>query len=166
MTEPILLRPIGVIRTPYVQTEGMPIQATAAAGMRGRIELDPDLVEGLADLDGFSHLTLVYHLHLVGSARLTVTPFLDDRAHGIFATRAPTRPNAIGLSTVRLISVSGSTIEIEDVDMADGTPLLDIKPYVPEFDERRDVRVGWYAERLGGLADARADDRFKERGSS
>ena len=160
MTEPILLRPIGVIRTPFAQTEGMPIQAAAAVGLRGRIELDPDLVEGLADLDGFSHLTLIYYLHLVGSVRLTVTPFLDDRAHGIFATRAPTRPNAIGLSTVRLIVVSGSTIEIEDVDMADGTPLLDIKPYVPAFDERQDVRVGWYTERLGGLAEARADDRF------
>jgi len=166
MTEPILFRPIGVIRTPYSQTAGVPIQATAARGMRGWIELEADLVEGLTDLDGFSHLTLIYHLHLVGSARLTVTPFLDDRAHGIFATRAPTRPNAIGLSTVRLISVSGWTIEIEDVDMTDGTPLLDIKPYVPAFDVRRDVRVGWYTDRLGGLADARADDRFDERGSS
>jgi tRNA-Thr(GGU) m(6)t(6)A37 methyltransferase TsaA len=165
MTEPILFRPIGVIRTPYAQTAGMPIQATAALGVRGRIELEPDLVEGLADLDGFSHLTLIYHLHLVGSARLTVTPFLDDRAHGIFATRAPTRPNAIGLSTVRLGAITGSTIEIEDVDMADGTPLLDIKPYVPAFDERHDVRVGWYADRLSGLAEARADDRFEGGGS-
>jgi tRNA (Thr-GGU) A37 N-methylase len=108
---------------------------------------------------------LIYHLHLVGSARLTVTPFLDDRAHGIFATRAPTRPNAIGLSTVRLGAITGSTIEIEDVDMADGTPLLDIKPYVPAFDERHDVRVGWYADRLSGLAEARADDRFEGGGS-
>jgi tRNA-Thr(GGU) m(6)t(6)A37 methyltransferase TsaA len=165
MTETILFRPIGVIRTPYAQTAGMPIQATAALGVRGRIELEPDLVEGLADLDGFSHLTLIYHLHLVGSARLTVTPFLDDRAHGIFATRAPTRPNAIGLSTVRLGAITGSTIEIEDVDMADGTPLLDIKPYVPAFDERHDVRVGWYADRLSGLAEARADDRFEGGGS-
>jgi tRNA-Thr(GGU) m(6)t(6)A37 methyltransferase TsaA len=162
MTEPIAFRPIGVIRTPYSQTEGMPIQATAAVGVPGRIELDPDLVEGLADLDGFSHLTLVYHLHRIESPMLTVTPFLDDRAHGIFATRSPARPNPIGISTVRLIAVSGSTIEIEDVDMLDGTPLLDIKPYVPAFDDRSDVRVGWFASRLSGLARARADGRFRD----
>ncbi|HEY8846852.1 MAG TPA: tRNA (N6-threonylcarbamoyladenosine(37)-N6)-methyltransferase TrmO [Candidatus Limnocylindrales bacterium] len=161
MTEPITFRPIGVIRTPYNETEGMPIQATAAIGVPGRIELDPDLVEGLADLEGFSHLTLLYHLHRIESPKLTVTPFLDDRAHGIFATRAPARPNPIGISTVRLVAVSGSTIEIEDVDMVDGTPLLDIKPYVPAFDDRSDVRIGWFASRLDGLAAARADDRFR-----
>ena len=138
----------------------MPIQATAAVGVPGRIEIDAEFVEGLADLDGFSHLILVYHLHLVGAARLTVTPFLDDRPHGIFATRSPARPNPIGLSTVRLVAIKGSTIEVEDVDMVDGTPLLDIKPYVPAFDERHDVRVGWFADRLSGLPEARADDRF------
>jgi tRNA-Thr(GGU) m(6)t(6)A37 methyltransferase TsaA len=162
MTEPTAFRPIGVIRTPFNETEGMPIQATAAVGVPGRIELDPHLVEGLADLDGFSHLTLLYHLHLISGPRLTVTPFLDDQPRGIFATRSPARPNPIGLSTVRLIAVSGSTIEIEDVDMVDGTPLLDIKPYVPAFDDRSDVRVGWFASRLGGLAAARADDRFRQ----
>lgn len=161
MTEPITFRPIGVIRTPYTTTEGMPIQPVAAVGVPGRIEVDPDLVEGLADLDGFSHLTLLYHLHLISSGRLTVTPFLDDRPHGVFATRSPARPNAIGLSTVRLIAVAGPTIEIEDVDMVDGTPLLDIKPYVPALDQRQDARIGWYAERLGGLSEARADDRFR-----
>lgn len=160
MTEPVLYRPIGLIRTPYNDTEGMPIQAAAAFGVRGRIELDPALAEGLADLDGFSHLILLYHLHLITSPRLTVTPFLDDQAHGIFATRSPARPNPIGLSTVRLIAIAGSTIEIEDVDMVDLTPLLDIKPFVPAFDERDDVKVGWFADRLGGLAQARADDRF------
>ena len=161
MTEPVTFRPIGVIRTPYSHTEGMPIQASAAIGVLGRIELDPDLVEGLADLGGFSHLTLLYHLHLITAPRLTVTPFLDDQPHGIFATRSPARPNPIGLSSVRLIAIAGSTIEIEDVDMVDGTPLLDIKPYVPAFDDRNDVRVGWFAERLGRLGHARADDRFR-----
>ena len=161
MTEPITFRPIGVIRTPYNETDGMPIQATAAVGVRGRIELDPELVEGLAGLDGFSHLTLLYHLHLIESPRLTVTPFLDNQAHGIFATRSPARPNAIGISTVRLIAISGPTIEIEDVDMVDGTPLLDIKPYVPAFDHRDGVDVGWFAGHLDGLAEARADDRFR-----
>ncbi len=161
MTEPVTYRPIGIIRTPFLDTEGMPIQATAAVGVRGRIEIDAEFVEGLADLDGFSHLILVYHLHRVSAARLTVTPFLDDRPHGIFATRSPARPNPIGLSTVRLVAITGSTLEVEDVDMVDGTPLLDIKPYVPAFDERDEVRVGWFTDRLGGLPGARADDRFR-----
>jgi tRNA-Thr(GGU) m(6)t(6)A37 methyltransferase TsaA len=162
MTESVTFRPIGVIRTPFSEAEGTPIQPPAAHGVRGRIELDPDLVEGIADLDGFSHLTLLYHLHLVTAPRLTATPFLDDQPHGIFATRSPARPNAIGLSTVRLIAIAGSTIEIEDVDMVDGTPLLDIKPYVPAFDDRSDARIGWFTSRLGGLSQARADDRFRQ----
>ena len=90
-----------------------------------------------------------------------MTPFLDDRPHGVFATRSPARPNPIGLSAVRLVGDHGSNLEILDVDMVDGTPLLDIKPYVPAFDERDEVRIGWYAGRLGGLAEARADDRFR-----
>ena len=134
MTEPVAYRPIGIIRTPFLAAEGMPIQATAAVGVPGRIELDAEFLEGLADLDGFSHLILVYHLHRVSAARLTVTPFLDDRPHGIFATRSPARPNPIGLSTVRLVAITGSTIEVEDVDMVDGTPLLDIKPYFASTD--------------------------------
>jgi tRNA-Thr(GGU) m(6)t(6)A37 methyltransferase TsaA len=158
---PVTFRPIGVIRTPFTDTTGMPIQATAALGVAGRIELDPDLVEGLRDLDGFSHLTLLYHLHLIASSRLTVTPFLDDQSHGIFATRSPARPNPIGLSTVRLVAISGPTIEIEDVDMVDGTPLLDIKPFVPAFDQRDEVSIGWFSGRLDRLPEARADDRFR-----
>ena len=161
MTEPVTFRPIGLIRTPYTEPEGMPIQASVAVGVPGRVELDPSLEEGLADLDGFSHLILIYHLHLAAGPRLTVTPFLDDQPHGIFATRSPARPNAIGLSTVRLVAVVGSTIEVLDVDMVDGTPLLDLKPYVPAFDQRDDVRVGWFTDKLEGLADARADDRFR-----
>ena len=124
----------------------MPIQASAAVDVPGRIELDPSLVEGLADLDGFSHLILVYHLHLVASSRLTVTPFLDDQPHGIFATRSPARPNAIGLSTVRLVAIVGSTLEILDVDMVDGTPLLDIKPYFASVDSKPDANVGWHRD--------------------
>jgi tRNA-Thr(GGU) m(6)t(6)A37 methyltransferase TsaA len=160
---PVTLRPIGIIRTPFTDTDGMPIQATAAVGVPGRIELDPGLVEGLIDLDGFSHLTLLYHLHRIAPPRLTVTPFLDDRPHGIFATRSPARPNPIGVSTVRLLAIAGATLEIEDVDMVDGTPLLDMKPFVPAFDHREAVRIGWYAGRLDRLPDVRADDRFKMR---
>jgi tRNA (adenine37-N6)-methyltransferase len=158
--KPITFRPIGVIRTPFPSTAGMPIQATAAVGIPGWIELDPDLAAGLVDLEGFSHLILLYHLHRITAPRLTVTPFLDDRPHGIFATRSPARPNPIGISTVRLIAIVGSTIEIEVVDMLDGTPLLDIKPYVPAFDDRDDARIGWFVNRLDRLPETLADGRF------
>jgi tRNA-Thr(GGU) m(6)t(6)A37 methyltransferase TsaA len=157
----IRYRPIGVIRTPFADLDGMPIQAAAsAAGVRGRIELDPAFAEGLADLAGFSHVILLYHLHAVSRPRLTVVPFLDDRPHGVFATRSPARPNPIGLSTVRLIEVGASELVIEDVDMLDGTPLLDIKPYVPAFDDRPGAEVGWFAVRLAGLGSTRSDRRF------
>ena len=157
----VTFRPIGIIRTPFERTEGMPIQPLAALGTHGRIELDQAFEEGLADLDGFSHLTLLYHLHRITAPRLTVIPFLDDRPHGIFATRSPARPNAIGLSTVRLIAITGTTLEIADVDMLDGTPLLDIKPYVAALDDRPDSRSGWFTDRLGALPTTRADDRFR-----
>jgi tRNA (adenine37-N6)-methyltransferase len=160
MTEPVTFRPIGVLRTPYSDVDGMPIRA-AGAGVAGRIELDADVIEGLRDLDGFSHLILIYHLHRITASRLTVMPFLDDRPNGVFATRAPARPNPIGLSVVRLAGISGSTLEVLDVDMVDGTPLLDIKPYVPAFDDREGASIGWYAGRLGGLRATRADDRFR-----
>jgi len=154
-------RPIGVIRTPFREPAGTPIQTTSSVGSAGHVELDPAFGAGLRDLDGFSHLILLYHLHRVGVVKLTVTPFLDDREHGLFATRAPARPNPIGLSVVRLVTVNGTRLDIEDVDMIDGTPLLDLKPYVPAFDVRHDVRVGWYAERLDRIEGATADDRFR-----
>jgi len=159
--EPIELRPIGVIRTPFTDIEGMPVQAAGAVGIAGRIELDPSLVEGLVDLETFSHLTLIYHLDRVTGARLTVKSFLDDQYHGVFATRAPMRPNPIGLSTVRLISISGSTLEIEDVDILDGTPLLDMKPYVPGLDDRAGAVIGWYEGRLDRVSEIKSDGRFR-----
>jgi tRNA-Thr(GGU) m(6)t(6)A37 methyltransferase TsaA len=158
--DPVVYRPIGVIRTPFETASGTPIQAAGADGVHGWIDLAPDLVEGLSDLDGFSHLILVYHLDRTSPARLTVTPFLDDHTHGVFATRSPARPNAIGLSTVRLVAIDGARIDIADVDMLDGTPLLDIKPYVPAFDDRAGARIGWFEGRLDRLTEARADDRF------
>ena len=159
--ESVTFRPIGVIRTPFLDPSGMPVQAVGAVGIAGRIELDPAFVEGLTDLDGFSHLILIYHLHLANQVKLTVTPFLDVRPHGIFATRSPARPNAIGLSTVRLVSISGSELSIEDVDMLDGTPLLDMKPYVPGLDDRPGAISGWYTGRLDAVAEVKADDRFR-----
>ena len=153
--------PIGRIRTPFPEPAGTPVQTTSAFGSAGHIELNPELVEGLRDLEAFSHLILLHHLHRAHTARLTVTPFLDVQSHGIFATRSPARPNAIGLSVVRLVRIDGARIDIEDVDMIDGTPLLDIKPYVPAFDARDNVRIGWYADRLDRVEGAVADDRFR-----
>ena len=159
--EPVTFRPIGIIRTPFADTDGMPVQPVGAMGVAGSIELDPAYAEGLADLDGFSHLTLLFHLHGISEARLTVTPYMDDRPHGLFATRSPARPNPIGLSTVRLVGIEGTLLRIEDVDMLDGTPLLDIKPYVPQLDDRADARIGWYLGRVEHVAEFKSDRRFR-----
>jgi tRNA-Thr(GGU) m(6)t(6)A37 methyltransferase TsaA len=159
-TPTIHLRPIGVIRTPFLDVEGMPIQSSVTEEARGYIDLTPGLIDGLRDVEGFSHLTLVWHMHLVHRSHLVVAPFLDNQPHGVFATRAPTRPNPIGLSVVRLLSVEGARLHIQDVDMVDGTPLLDIKPYVPAFDDRSPVRIGWYHNCLDRLGKTSSDQRF------
>ena len=157
----IVYRPIGTIHSPFRDVEGVPIQPTAAAGIRGSVEVLPELVEGLQDLDGFSHVVLLYHFHLVRESRLTVTPFLDSRPRGIFATRAPTRPNSIGLSVVKLLGVEGNVLHVENVDIVDGTPLLDIKPYVPEFDQHAAERTGWLERARGQAQVQKADGRFR-----
>jgi tRNA-Thr(GGU) m(6)t(6)A37 methyltransferase TsaA len=159
----ITYRPIGILRTPFTTLGNMPIQPAAAEGVTATIELDPDLVAGLRDLDGFSHLILLYHLHEAGDARLNVTPFLDEEPHGVFATRAPTRPNPIGLSVVQLLRIERNVLHVRNVDILDGTPLLDIKPYVPEFDcppTAEAVRVGWIESRRSRITRAESDDRF------
>jgi tRNA-Thr(GGU) m(6)t(6)A37 methyltransferase TsaA len=159
--EPVTFTPIGVIRSPYAATAGMPIQAAGAAGVVGAVELDPAYAAGLRDIDGFSHLILLYHLHLSREPALEVIPFLDTVAHGVFATRAPKRPNALGLTVVRLLAVEGATLRVEGVDVVDGTPLLDIKPYVPAFDAVPAERIGWYAGKVERAGEVRADDRFR-----
>ena len=156
----IAYKPIGIIRSPFKQKEGMPIQPSGARGVRGTIEINEDYIEGLKDLEGFSHVILIYHFHLSKGYDLLVTPFLDDKDRGVFATRAPKRPNSIGLSIVKLNSVKGDVIEIENVDIVDGTPLLDIKPYVPEFDAQTEVKVGWLAKAGQRAKQSKSDDRF------
>ena len=153
--------PIGIIRTPYKQVEGMPIQPAGAAGVEGTVEIVDDYVPGLKDLDGFSHIILLYHFHQGEGYDLTVVPFLDHRPHGLFATRAPRRPNPIGLSIVKLNRIEGSTLYISNIDVLDGTPLLDIKPYVPAFDHQDETRSGWIEGARDCVADCSADDRFK-----
>jgi tRNA-Thr(GGU) m(6)t(6)A37 methyltransferase TsaA len=154
--DPITYTPIGIVHTPYTTPVGMPVQTVAAAGVAGTIELDPEWAAGLKDLAAFSHLILVTHLHQVSGYSLEVVPFLDDRPHGVFATRSPRRPNPIGLSIVRLVDITGCTLHVEDVDMVDGTPLLDIKPFVPALDHRETDRIGWFSDRLDRLSTARA----------
>ena len=157
----LVFKPIGILYTPFKALADMPIQPAAAKGIAGKIEIFKEFADGLVDLEGFSHLIVLYHFHMAHDVRMTVTPFLDATPHGVFATRAPTRPNPIGLSVLRLCSVQGTTIEIEDVDMLDGTPVLDIKPYVPSFDTpQEDVVVGWLGQSSTELARARSDDRF------
>jgi tRNA-Thr(GGU) m(6)t(6)A37 methyltransferase TsaA len=158
--DPIQYHPIGIIRTPHQKTEGTPIQATGAKGIAGRIEIFPEYTAGLADLAGFSHIYILYHFHLSKKFSLKIKPFLDDQKRGLFATRAPSRPNPIGLSVVRLISITESNLEIQDVDVVDRTPLLDIKPYVPDFDIRKVDRFGWIEKKTGEIENVVDDGRF------
>jgi tRNA-Thr(GGU) m(6)t(6)A37 methyltransferase TsaA len=135
--------PIGVIRTEHVVAERTPIQPAYANGCRGRVEVFPEFGEGLRDLEGFSHIYLLYHFHESGPPRLVTKPFLQDVERGVFATRATCRPNPIGLSIVELISREGNVLHINNVDILDGTPLLDIKPYTAKFDRIDTTRNGW-----------------------
>jgi tRNA (adenine37-N6)-methyltransferase len=159
--ELVTFKPIGIIRSPFMDPEGMPIQPSGAQGVAGTVELEQEFSGGLKDLDGFSHIVLVYHFHLSRGYSLEVKPFLDDVLRGVFATRAPRRPNAVGLSVVRLLGIEGSTLHIQDVDIVDGTPLLDIKPHVPEFDCRQAARIGWVTGKVGLASSTVADGRFE-----
>jgi tRNA-Thr(GGU) m(6)t(6)A37 methyltransferase TsaA len=156
----IIFHPIGVIHSPFQDLADMPIQPGGEASAPGMVEIYPEFVSGLKDLEGFSHIVLLYYLHKVSHTQLTVVPFLDSQPRGVFATRAPVRPNPTGLSVVPLQKIEGDTLYIDRLDILDGTPLLDIKPYVPEFDERAEVRIGWLEQAKGKARLARSDDRF------
>ena len=158
---PLFFIPIGIIHSPFIEIEGMPIQPKGALGIRGSVEIYGEYGQGLTDLEGFSHLFLIYAFHRCLSFQLKVIPFLDTTPRGVFATRAPRRPNAIGLSIVRLIEVKGTTICIEDVDILDGTPLLDIKPYVPAFDSYPYASSGWLDQSALDAGSFRSDERFR-----
>lgn len=161
LPEDIAYRPIGILHSPYTDIQGMPVQPVGALGVTGHIEVHPDFAEGLADLEGFSHVFLLYHLHRVRGYDLTVRPFLDNADHGIFATRSPKRPNPIGLSVLELEEVSGLTVRLRNVDVLDGTPVLDIKPYVPHFDVWEAGKVGWFATKARKADAYISDDRFR-----
>ena len=148
----ILYRPIGVIHSEHAEAAKVPIQPVFAKNCVGRAEIFPEFADGLLDLEGFSHVWLVYHFHQAGAAKLWVKPFLEDVEHGVFATRAPCRPNAIGLSVVELVRREGAVLHLDGLDMLDGTPLLDIKPYIGRFDRIETTRNGWQ----DGIGDATA----------
>lgn len=157
----IVFQPIGIIYTPFHDVKDMPIQPLAAEGVKGHIMIRPEYAMGLKDLDGFSHITLVYHFHKVKKASLKVIPFMDQYERGIFATKSPQRPNQLGISAVKLLRVEKNIIHIEEVDMLNETPLLDIKPFYPRFDNRQTERIGWLTinEDLP-VEQLKSDDRF------
>lgn len=164
MSEPprdIVMHPIGVIHTSFTQQRGTPIQGALAPQERGDVLVSESFREGLADLDGFSHIVLLYAFHRNEGYQMKVVPYLDDHERGLFATRAPRRPNPIGMTVVRLVDVDreAGRLTVEGVDMLDGTPLLDIKPHVPAFEPAEVVRTGWLE--TAGTTRTKADDRFE-----
>lgn len=156
----IKYKPIGIIHSPFKEPKGTPIQPKAAKDIDGSVEIFPEYAEGLKDIEGFSHIILIYHFHLVKKPSLKVKPFMDNQIRGVFSTRAPSRPNPIGISVVRVVKIEGNTIYIRDVDIVDGTPLLDIKPYVPKFDVRDVERIGWLEKNVHRLQISKDDGRF------
>jgi len=156
----IKYKQIGVINSPFKEPKGTPIQPTGAKGIVGTVEVYPEFAKGLKDIADFSHIILLYNFHLSKKYKLEVKPFMDDQLHGVFATRASARPNSIGISTVRLIKVEENILHIKDVDIVDGTPLLDIKPYVPEFDIREVEKIGWLDKNVHKLSESKDDERF------
>lgn len=160
----IKFKSIGIIHSPFKDLEGMPIQPMGARGIKGDVQIKNEYKEGLKDLEGFSHIILIYHLHLSKGHLLKVKPFLDTEKRGIFATRAPKRPNPIGMSVVRLEKIKDDKVYISDIDVLDGTPLLDIKPYIPHFDRNKDdkITIGWFEDKYQDAVNKKSDKRFLE----
>jgi len=157
----IIFSSIGIIHSPFKASEGTPIQPKAAKGVKGKVIVYKEYKDGLKDLSGFSHIMLLFYFHLSKSGySLKVRPYMDGNLRGVFATRAPRRPNPIGLSVVRLNRIKGNILYIEDVDILDGTPLLDIKPYVPAFDKPEIAKIGWLKDKIHRLYHKKDDGRF------
>ena len=154
------VRPIGIIRTQFKTSHGVPIQS-CKSNAAGLVEVYEEYVKGLDSLDEFSHIILLYWFHNTKPPRMEVKPYLDSKIHGLFSTRAPARPNPIGLSIVELNEINGSVIKFIGADMLDKTPLIDIKPFIPEFDNRIDATSGWLTTKIMEGQDYQADDRFE-----
>ena len=156
----IIFKPIRIIHTPFTKPKGTPIQAAAGQDVEGTIEIFPEFADGLKDLERFSHIIVLFHFHLSRGYKLQAKPFMDDKERGIFAIRSPARPNPIGLSVVRLMKVEAAVLSIRDLDILDGTPLLDIKPYVPKFDHRDVTQIGWLENHIDKIHQTTDDGRF------
>jgi tRNA-Thr(GGU) m(6)t(6)A37 methyltransferase TsaA len=157
----MVIEQIGVIHSPFHCASGTPVQPRYAGGNEGTVEVFEAFGEGLRDLEGFERIWLLFWCHRAAGAQMTVVPYRDERSHGLFATRAPARPNPIGMSTVRLHSVKGRFLQVSEIDILDGTPLLDIKPYVAEYDSYPSVACGWLRTSLSAETTHVADDRFQ-----
>jgi len=155
-------KPIGIIHSKFKEPKGTPIQPSSAKGVDGTIEIFPKYIDGLKDLEGFSHIILLYHFHLSKEPSLKMKPYMDEQTHGVFATRAPSRPNPIGFSVVCFVRIDGNILHVRDVDVVDGTPLLDIKPYVPQFDVRNVEKIGWLEKNIYKLKTSKDDGRFRK----
>ncbi len=155
----IKYKPIGIIHSPFKEPKGTPIQPTASRS-KGKVEVFPEFSDGLQDLEKFSHIILLYHFHLSKKSSLMMKPFMDDTEHGIFSIRAPSRPNSIGMSIVRLNKIEKNILYIENIDILEGTPLIDIKPFVPEFDNRNTTKNGWLKNNVYKLKNTKDDERF------
>ena len=156
----IILKPIGTIHSPFKDAKGTPIQSSVASNVDGSIEILNEYITGLKDLEGFSHIILIYYFHLAKESGLHQRPFMDGKSRGVFSIRSPSRPNPVGISVVRLKEIKGNILYISELDIIDGTPLLDIKPYVPEFDSYNVEKIGWLRENVHKLKDSKDDGRF------
>jgi tRNA-Thr(GGU) m(6)t(6)A37 methyltransferase TsaA len=154
------IQKIGTIHTPFDILEDMPIQPKGAVEIIGTVELEEQYMAGLADLDGFSHIYLLYQFHMAKRTALTVTPFMDTSPRGVFSTRSPLRPNHIGISIVKLVAVEKNIITVQGIDILNGSPLLDIKPYIAAFDAVQESRSGWMKGSEEDVANKRSDQRF------
>jgi tRNA-Thr(GGU) m(6)t(6)A37 methyltransferase TsaA len=157
--EVVTYRPIGIIHSPFKEATGVPRQSAGAADINGTIEVFDDFSEGLKDLNGFSHIVVIFHLHMAKRASLKAYPPWDGKEHGVFATRSPYRPNPIGVSVVQLECVDKNILHISGIDMADDSPVLDIKPYVPELNPTKSVRIGWLSGKVEGMNKSKSGDR-------
>jgi len=162
-SQEMTFRPIGFVRSPYSEQSGTPIQPVFGEDTEATVEIAPEYVDGLRDLVGFERIWLVLWFDRARPAKLRVTPYMDTVERGVFATRAPSRPNSIGLSCVRLLRIEGATLHIAGVDALDSTPVLDIKPYVPRFDAYPNSRAGWLdSDEVRARRGMRADERFDQ----
>ena len=160
MNETIPVQTIGVIHSPFKELKGMPVQSLGAQCAEGAVVVEERFAEGLKDLDGFSHVYLVYQFHRVTRTELHVVPYMDTVMRGVFATRSPLRPSHIGISVVELLNLSGNTLTVRGLDILDGTPLIDIKPYVPQFDCWQNAACGWMKASRFEVEQRRSDNRF------